>query len=58
MKLKCSIGLHDWINETQSPQNGEWFRKCKHCKKRQYATYDLSYGNTNWHDCDSRGEIK
>lgn len=46
-KIKCFFGFHRWYyhitKETKS-------RVCPKCKKKQTASYDMSYGETIWED--------
>lgn len=51
-KLLCFIGFHKWFdaNNLKTQSSPYPLRACEHCKKLQEATYDMTYGCTNWTD--------
>ena len=60
MKLKmpkwCII--HDWLYNAPAPKDGEWYRECIKCGKRQHATYDMAYGETIWQKGWKEGSVR
>ena len=41
----CILGFHKWRYFGRIP---DWERECWKCKKKQMASYDMSYGETIW----------
>jgi len=47
-RLKCALGLHNWVYGSSKLVKGERLRSCPNCPAKEFAIYDMCYGNTLW----------